>query len=236
MANLLNLSELLQSTPTVSFSKYLLQAGEHSFVFEGKTALLEGRLLIPETLQGTFIALLGHPHSLQGGTMNNKVVTTMARAFRELGIPSLRFNFRGVEQSGGVFDNGPGESDDMLCLARLWATLVPNNRFIFAGFSFGSYVAYRAAAQWPHDLLISIAPPVMRYDYDQFHPAPAVWHIVQGEKDEVVPAEEVVAFAEQSTPPLSVHYFPQAGHFFHGGLLELKACLLAISRQELGLS
>ena len=138
----------------------IMTPGEHAFVFEGLSGSLQGRLLVPNIPLQSFIAILGHPHSLQGGTMNNKVVTTMARAFATVGIASLRFNFRGVEGSEGIFDNGPAESDDMLVLARLWSSLHPDARMIFAGFSFGSYVTYRAAAQWPHELLISIAPPL----------------------------------------------------------------------------
>ena len=164
--------------------------------------------------------------------MNNKVVTTMARAFRELGIPSLRFNFRGVENSAGDFDNGIGESEDMLCLARLWASEFPDSRLLFAGFSFGSYVTYRAAAQWPHALLISVAPPVQRYDYTYFSNPPSAWHIMQGDEDEVVELTDVLAFAARCTPPLPVHRFPEAGHFFHGKLLLLKEKLTQIVQQE----
>ena len=214
------------------FVEQLKTPGEYPFTFAGKAGLLEGCLVVPEKVIFPLVAILGHPHSLQGGTMNNKVVTTMARAFRELGIPSLRFNFRGVGSSEGVFDNGIGESEDMLILARLWASSFPNNQFIFAGFSFGSYVAYRAAAQYPHQLLLSIAPPVERYDYASFSPAPAVWHILQGDSDEVVEFEGVLTFAAESTPSLPVHQFSDTGHFFHGKLLELRAALMDITREE----
>ena len=218
----------------MQFLEQLKVPGEHAFTFTGKAGLLEGVIVVPELLQENpaYIAILGHPHSLQGGSMSNKVVTTMARAFRDLGIPSLRFNFRGVGASEGVFDNGIGESEDMLSLVRLWKESCPDCQFVFAGFSFGSYVAYRAAAQWPHKLLLSIAPPVERYDYAYFSPAPVVWHILQGNEDEVVSAQEVFAFAERSTPPIPVHQFPGTGHFFHGKLLELRAKLSEIIQHE----
>ena len=210
----------------------IMTPGEHAFVFEGLSGSLQGRLLVPNIPLQSFIAILGHPHSLQGGTMNNKVVTTMARAFATVVIASLRFNFRGVEGSEGIFDNGPAESDDMLVLARLWSSLHPDARMIFAGFSFGSYVTYRAAAQWPHELLISIAPPVERYDYAAFSPHPSPWHIVLGDADEVVDVAGVLAFSAKSQPAIPLHLFSETGHFFHGKLIDLKATLIDILTQE----
>ncbi|CEK11948.1 alpha/beta hydrolase [Legionella hackeliae] len=201
------------------------KAGEHPFSFTGGAGILEGILTVPVQMNGSYVAFLGHPHSLQGGTMNNKVVTTMARTFKELGIPSLRFNFRGVGQSAGVYDDGIGESKDMLLLVKLWEQERKNSRILFAGFSFGSYVAYRAASQHPHELLLTIAPPVHHYNYREFQPAPHPWVIVQGDTDEVVPASLVEEFATGSIPPLPVIHFGETGHFFHGKLLELKTKL-----------
>lgn len=223
---------LLLGEKNMQFIELLKSAGDHPFFFNGAAGNLEGCLLVPDEIRTPYVAILGHPHSLQGGSMNNKVVTTMARACRELGIPSLRFNFRGVENSEGKFDQGIGESEDMLRLARLWADEVPDSRFIFAGFSFGSYVTYRVAAQLPHELLISVAPAVNHYDYACFSQAPSVWHILHGDNDEVVPLDEVLAFAALCTPPLPVHRFPDAGHFFHGKLLLLKDKLMHIIQQE----
>ncbi|MCW0218659.1 MAG: hypothetical protein OJI67_10085, partial [Prosthecobacter sp.] len=205
--------------------------GEHSFTFDGAAGTLEAILTQPTTLPGPYVALLGHPHSLQGGSMNNKVVTTMARAFRELNIPSLRFNFRGVGASQGVYDAGAGESEDMLALMRLWHAAFPDTRFIFAGFSFGSYVAWRAAAQSPHALLISIAPAVHHYDYKAL-PAPHPWCVIQGDDDEVVPAQLVLDFAAQAVPPLPIVRFAETGHFFHGKLLELKTALIEMVEEQ----
>lgn len=208
--------------------------GEHSFTFDGAAGKLEGVLSLPDRLPGAYVALLGHPHSLQGGTMNNKVVTTMARAFRELNIPSLRFNFRGVGASQGQYDAGAGESEDMLALMRLWQEAFPGTRCLFAGFSFGSYVAWRAAAQSDSALLISIAPPVHHYDFKAF-PAPFPWSIVQGEDDEVVPPELVFEFAAEASPPIPVVRFADTGHFFHGKLIQLKTELINIIRQQVSL-
>ncbi|MFA5958907.1 MAG: hypothetical protein WC785_00130 [Tatlockia sp.] len=206
-------------------SSALHTEGEHPFVVAGRAGDIETRLTIPPNAKESHLALIGHPHSLQGGTMNNKVVTTMMRAFKELGIPSLRFNFRGVGESEGQYDAGVGESEDMLLLMRHWQQERPDTQFIFAGFSFGSYVAYRAAAQCKNELLITIAPPVHHYDYKEFA-APTPWLIVQGDSDEVVPMSLVLDFAEEFSPSLPVVCFPDTSHFFHGKLLELKNSLI----------
>ncbi|KTD58517.1 alpha/beta superfamily transporter hydrolase [Legionella sainthelensi] len=199
--------------------------GEHPLLLQGIIGKLEAVLTVPDQKDSGFIAFLGHPHSLQGGTMNNKVVTTLARVFKDLGIPSLRFNFRGVGQSEGSYDAGQGESEDMLALARELQKEQPEKKLIFAGFSFGSYVTYRAAAQVHAHLLISIAPPIHHYNYHEFNPAPFPWVIVQGEEDEVVPPALVFDFASQLDPEVPVIRFANTSHFFHGKLIELKTKL-----------
>lgn len=210
--------------------------GEHRLTLEGRVGDLEGLLTVPNHINTNHIAILGHPHSLQGGTMNNKVVTSMARVFKDLGIMCLRFNFRGVGLSQGEYDAGLGESEDMLGLVRLWREAQPQVNFIFAGFSFGSYVAYRTAAQTPHSLLITIAPPVHHYPYREFEPAPSPWLIIQGDEDEVVPANLVAQFAEESTLKLPIIHFPNTGHFFHGQLVNLKNQLTEYLIKEIQLS
>lgn len=207
----------------MQLTEKLAIAGEHSLSLQGGAGPLEAVLTVPERIQSPYVAFLGHPHSLQGGTMNNKVVTTMARTFKDLGTPSLRFNFRGVGQSAGVYDDGVGESDDMLSLVHEWQKEQPEVKLIFAGFSFGSYVAYRTAAQCTHSALITVAPPVHHYDYKAFNPAPHPWLILQGDADEVVPPELVFDFAAKEQLP--VIEFAETGHFFHGKLIELKAQL-----------
>ena len=210
--------------------------GDHALTLFGAAGPLEACFCVPDVISTRYVALLGHPHSLQGGTMNNKVVTTLARVFKELGIASLRFNFRGVGASAGVFDAGVGESEDMLCLARQCTAAFPDAALCFAGFSFGSYVAYRAAAQYAHALLITVAPPVHHFDYTQVDYTqksrrPAPWIIVQGAMDDVVPLPLVLDFAQKAALP--VLDFPEAGHFFHGQLIALKARLLEAVRLEI---
>lgn len=210
----------------------LTTPGEHTFCFEGAAGTLEAVMTVPPEALEHYVAILGHPHSLQGGSMTNKVVTTMARAFRDLGIPSLRFNFRGVGQSAGAYDAGIGESDDMLILRNLWANQHANPRFLFAGFSFGSYVTYRAASQCEHDLLISVAPAVHHYDYREFSVSSTSWVIFQGDEDEVVPANLVFAFAKGFNPEIPVIRYADTSHFFHGKLLLLKDDISKLVRQQ----
>jgi alpha/beta superfamily hydrolase len=210
----------------MQITEKLFSPGEHPLFLQGVSGPLEAVLTVPNQSHPDFIAFLGHPHSLQGGTMNNKVVTTLVRAFKEMNIISLRFNFRGVGQSPGTYDAGIGESEDMLALVREWQKVRPQAKLIFAGFSFGSYVTYRVAAQVESKLLISVAPAVHHYNYNEYHPAPHPWMIVQGEEDEVVPAHLVFDFAAQANPQIPIIPFANTGHFFHGKLMELKAQLI----------
>src|ERR1700733_5851602 len=119
--------------------------------------------------QGPSYGVICHPHPLYGGTMDNKVVTTVARALQETGIPTLRFNFRGVGASAGVFDQGAGETDDAETIAAWGAARWPDRTLVVAGFSFGGYVALRLAQQRSHQqrqprFLITIAPAVRLVD------------------------------------------------------------------------
>ncbi len=200
--------------------------GQHGLLLPGIVGLIEAELTVPEHFNHQYVAVLGHPHSLQGGSMQNKVVTTLVRTYKDLGIASLRFNFRGVGHTAGVYDDGFGESDDMLFLAKQFIDETPAVTLIFAGFSFGSYVAYRAAAQCPHALLVTIAPSVEHYNYEEFSTPPSPWIVAQGDSDEVVPAPTVIAFAKRQNPPLPVLMFEGTSHFFHGKLIDLKTRLL----------
>lgn len=210
----------------MQFIDKLSTPGEHSLILEGQVGSVESILSVPPNAHDCYVAFLGHPHSLQGGTMNNKVVTTLARTFKELNIPSLRFNFRGVGQTQGVYDHGIGESEDMLVFVEQWLSEKPQAKFLFAGFSFGSYVTYRAAAQHPHDLLVSVAPPVHHYNYREFASVPYPWIILQGTTDDVVPLNLVDEFAKTSKPIIPMIKFEDTGHFFHGNLLLLRDKLL----------
>lgn len=212
----------------------LIIPGEHSLFLPGQVGLLESVLTVPSILDQRFLAIIGHPHSLQGGTMNNKVVTTMVRAFKDLNIPSLRFNFRGVGKTTGGYDQGVGESEDMLEIAHLCQQEMPTVKLIFSGFSFGSYVAYRAAAQCDHALLLTIAPPVHHFDYTEFVPTPKPWILFQGDDDDVVTLQSILEFIAKSSYPIVFERFSETGHFFHGRLLDLKMRLIETLHHQLG--
>lgn len=212
--------------PYMNFIECLSTPGEHALIVPGPIGSLEVHVSVPVKSHPFFVAVLGHPHSLQGGTMNNKVVTTMARMFKELGIPSLRFNFRGVGQSQGVYDNGVGESEDMIALATCLQHEKPAIKLIFSGFSFGSYVAYRAASYFPQSVLVTIAPAVHHYDYLAYTPKVGAWLLVQGEQDEIVPIDLVRDFVRLAQQNITYIEMAETSHFFHGKLIELKNHLL----------
>lgn len=172
-------------------------------------------------------AVICHPHSLHGGSLHNKVVHMLARALRELGCDTLRFNFRGVGQSEGRFDHGRGETEDLRAVVRWLQQRRPQAELWLAGFSFGAYVALRAAADLAPARLITVAPPVNLYPELQQLPRPPAcpWLIVQGEQDEIVPAPAVARWAQTLHPPPDIAWIPQAGHFFHRRLGELRAAV-----------
>jgi alpha/beta superfamily hydrolase len=171
------------------------------------------------------IAIIAHPHPLQGGTMHNKVVTITERALLELGLATVRFNFRGVGRSEGVHDNGDGETDDLVAIATWLRAQRPGDALWLAGFSFGSYVTLRAAARLDAAQLILIAPPVGRWDFSMVGAPTCPWLIVQGEEDEVVDAAAVFAWAEGLQPKPQLIRMPETGHFFHRRLMDLRGAL-----------
>ncbi|MEZ5521539.1 MAG: alpha/beta hydrolase [Dokdonella sp.] len=171
------------------------------------------------------IAVICHPHPLHGGTMHNKVVTIIERALRELGLDTLRFNFRGIGQSEGAFDDGIGESED-LAAAVAWARRVrPGAALWLAGFSFGSYVVLRNAKRLDADALITVAPPVGRWDFDAIDLPDCPWLVVQGEEDEVVDPQLVFDWVESLAVAPQLVRMPETSHFFHRRLMDLRGAI-----------
>jgi uncharacterized protein len=169
------------------------------------------------------MAVVCHPHPQHGGTLDNKVAQTLARAFVQLGWRSVRFNFRGVGASAGVWDEGVGEVDDALAVieAHRDATMP----FMLAGFSFGAYVASQAAARLPDHAkpqrLVLVGPSTER---QQMASVPADTLVIHGESDDVVPLSATLAWARPQNLPVIV--FPGVGHFFHGQLALLKSVIV----------
>lgn len=165
------------------------------------------------------VAVLCHPHPLHGGTMDNKVVQTLARAFVQMGWRAVRFNFRGVGGSAGSWDDGQGEVDDALTVIDAFRE--PGQRLALGGFSFGGYVASQAAArQLPGqhaERLVLVAPAASRFEVAG---VPADTLVIHGEADDVVPLSAVLDWARPQNLPITV--IPGAGHFFHGQLPLLK--------------
>jgi alpha/beta superfamily hydrolase len=168
------------------------------------------------------VAVIAHPHPLFGGTMENKVVQTLARAFMASGWTAVRFNFRGVGASAGSYDEGRGEVQDMLDVVRETA---PEGPLALAGFSFGSYVASRVLeALWPVreiDKVVLVGTAASRFDVASL---PAEAHertlVVHGEHDDTVPLADVLNWARPQSLPVTV--VPGGEHFFHGQLPLLK--------------
>ncbi|QPF75814.1 alpha/beta hydrolase [Roseateles sp. DAIF2] len=165
------------------------------------------------------VAVLCHPNPTQGGTMDNKVVQTLARAFVQLGYRAVRFNFRGIGKSEGVWDEGRGEVDD--ALAVIAAQREAGLPLALGGFSFGGYVASRAALRLSEgekpERLALIGPAASRFDMAA---VPADSLVVHGEVDDVVPLSAVLDWARPQALPVTV--VPGVGHFFHGQLPLLK--------------
>jgi uncharacterized protein len=171
-------------------------------------------------------AVICHPHPLFGGTMENKVVTTLARAMHETGIPTLRFNFRGVGKSEGIFDAGNGETADADAVASWGAGRWPGRSLVAAGFSFGAYVALRLTQERHVSALFTIAPPVARFDFSGMTVPDCPWLVVQGDADDVVDPQSVISWVGGLKPQPRLVVMPGVGHFFHGRLHELRDAVI----------
>jgi hypothetical protein len=198
--------------------------GEQRLSIAGPSGALELALNLPERAPRG-IALIAHPHPLQGGTMDNKVVQTLAKTFAGLGYVSVRFNFRGVAGSAGVFDDGAGETDDALAALAHARTSYGDLPVVLAGFSFGTFVQTRAARQVTAERMVLIAPAVARFGTGT---VPADTIVIHGEEDDVVGLADVLAWARPQQLPIVV--FPGCGHFFHGRLPQLTRVIAGMWR------
>lgn len=196
-------------------------------LINGPAGKLEVAVQAPTGEEKNAWGIVCHPHPLHGGTMNNKVVTTLAKTFQGLGLNTVRFNFRGVMRSEGKFDNGAGELEDLLAVVDWVQQQQPKKQIWLAGFSFGGYIAAKAATQIPVSTLVTVAPPVQNFPMEKLPPIKAKWVLVQGERDDVVPADAVIEWAKNRVPEPIILLFPEAGHFFHGQLGELRSRIQA---------
>ncbi len=195
---------------------------------DGPAGVLEAMLEVPESpVSG--IAVVCHPHPQHGGAMTNKVTHTLARAMNLHSHAALRFNFRGVGDSAGDYAAGEGEVDDVLAAARWLQDRYPGQPLMLSGFSFGAAMALRAAATLSPTGLVLVAPPVGRIlDAKEAVPEHLSTVIVQGGQDDVVSPQAVLDWINGQAAPLELIWLEEAGHFFHGALVEVRERLLAV--------
>ena len=195
--------------------------------FDGLAGVIDCALDWPEGTP-TGWALVLHPNPAQGGTRDNKVVTTLARACVQHGLLAIRPNFRGIGESGGAFDAGKGELLDMAALVEQFRVRYPEIAalpWVLGGFSFGTSIAVQLYAKWDRlqknlpKVVVLAGSAAMRFRHSEVK-APEDALVIHGEADEVVPLSEVMDWARPLGMPVVV--IPEAGHFFHGKLLILR--------------
>jgi alpha/beta superfamily hydrolase len=197
-----------------------------TLLLDGPTGALEVAVDRSDAAPLPAVAIICHPLPIEGGTMHNKVVTMLARSLRELGLDTVRFNFRGTGNSEGSFDDGVGEADDLRAVATWVRAQRPEAALWLAGFSFGAYVSLRMAAELQPSMLISIAPPVRRsWDFDSLVPPTCPWLVIQGEADEVVDPQAVFDWIDTMRDPPDLVRMPGTGHFFHRKLMDLRGAI-----------
>ena len=200
-----------------------MNSATQSLTLQGKAGAIEALLDTPTDLAVLGTAVIAHPHPLFGGTMQNKVVQTMARAFVQCGWQAVRFNFRGVGASAGTYDEGRGEAEDMLALV---GQVAPQGPLALAGFSFGAFVTSHVAQTLVSvrslDKLVLVGTAASRFDVA---PVPLELHdrtlVLHGERDDTVALLSVMDWARPQSLPVTV--IPGVEHFFHGQLPLLKS-------------
>jgi len=205
---------------------------QHKKIFiEGPEGVLQS--LYHPGKQGQPAVVVCHPHPLYGGTMRNKVVYWMARAFEDMGCSVLRFNFRGVEQSEGVWDEGSGEADDARAALDWMNEVHPESKLWLAGFSFGCYAGLQAARMDDRvEHMFAVAPAVNLWPFSFMIGENRPITVVAGSADEIVPFHRI----ERSVKGKSnIHFYPidGAGHFFPEHMEQMAENLLTDVRQEL---
>ncbi len=175
---------------------------------DGPVGRLESVLEWPSDGEIVGVVTVCHPHPQHGGTMHNKVAHTLARAFIESGFATLRFNFRGTEQSEGHFDEGVGELDDALAA-----------------------IAVRAAVERGIEGLVSVAPAVARFASGLESQPRCPWLVIQGDEDELVSVEETIGWLNSLDPGPALQILDGAEHFFHGRLVDLRKAVVSFVEQ-----
>ncbi|MEN1956775.1 alpha/beta hydrolase [Luteimonas changyuni] len=201
----------------------------------GPAGALEVAVDLPDddVARSAVTAVICHPLPTEGGTMHNKVVTMAARALRELGVATVRFNFRGTGASEGEFDKGDGERGDLRAVAEWVRATRPGDQLWLAGFSFGAYVSLAMAAELQPSMLISIAPPAGRWAFDSIATPTMPWLVVQGEADEIVDPQAVFDWLDRLKAEPELVRMPDTSHFFHRKLIDLRGAIKSGARRHL---
>lgn len=202
---------------------------ETAFFIDGPVGQLEALYLQVPDARG--VALLCHPNPVQGGTMLNKVVSTLQRTARDAGLNTLRFNYRGTGASAGSHDMGSGEVDDAQAAAAWLCAQQPDLPVTLLGFSFGGFVAASLAGRLeacglPVERLFMVAPAVMRLGAEHPLPGHCPIIVIQPETDEVVEPQKVYDWSQALALPHELLKVAECGHFFHGKLTDLKDLVL----------
>lgn len=211
-----------------------LKVFEQGGFLPGLAGSLEVRSYLVKAPTSLGVAVICHPHPLHGGTMDNKVVTALVRAYRELGIDCLTFNFRGVGQSDGVYDEGRGELEDLLSIGAWLKAQGIDRPLYLAGFSFGSAIAAQASYSLTLEHLTLVAPPLERYQFDRENRFDCPCIIIQGGCDERVNSLQVASWQSRLRSPSELIRFPEACHFFHGQLGPFKQQLVSTFKAQMG--
>ena len=209
-----------------NMSADLIRPSTERLSISGPAGALEALLETPVDADGSRVAVICHPHPVYGGTMTNKVVHMLARAFNERGVPTLRFNFRGVGASAGSYDEGRGETQDALAAIDWALQRWPGAALWTAGFSFGGAIAVRAAVARDAKRLVTVAPAVHRFAVSGAELPRCPWLLVQGDHDELVDAGEIQRWVATLASPPRFVLLPGVDHFFHGRLNELRSVVL----------
>ncbi len=203
-------------------------SAHQSLLLDGPAGALEAVVDFPEPAEARpLVAVVCHPLPTEGGTMHNKVVTMVARALRELGATTVRFNFRGTGASAGEFDDGRGEREDLRAVVDWVQDARPGDRLWLAGFSFGAYVTLAAAAELLPDAVISIAPPAAGrgWDFAAIAAPDVPWLVVQGDADEIIDPNAVYAWIDGLARKPQLVRMPDTSHFFHRKLVDLRGAI-----------
>ncbi|MCF6775533.1 alpha/beta fold hydrolase [Thiotrichales bacterium 19X7-9] len=201
------------------------QKDKETYLIDGAVGKLEVALDSPNEIKDDqLVVVICHPHPLYQGTMENKVVTTVSRSFNQLGILSVRFNYRGVGQSEGEYADGIGEVDDLVAVVEWLRRQNKAQKVILAGFSFGGSVAYKGASRIDNVIhLLTIAPSVIHFDLKEAQEPYVPFLVILSKDDEVVPASDTLDWlTKEFNQAFSLISLMAAGHFFHGRLVELK--------------